>query len=298
MKKKIMMFSLLLLIVIMAVAWLGFTIYGSRETALSEGKERHQAEPSELAFYEKAFAFLSKGPVQAPLSGQAVAGVVPHHLLAADIIARFYEGLRKEDPEIILLLGPNHYDQGDTAVLTSDLDWATPFGDLETDNDFVGRLRVSFGPIASDRTVIAKEHALTSQVAFIRQAFPQARLVPLILKPSLSESEAIRLAQSISAVVGQKKALLIISADFSHYKDSDTAQAEDKASIAILETMDKEKISSMAVDTPASIQVLMEYASAKGATFQLRENSNSAILSGQKDIKSTTSYVSGYYIGN
>jgi poly-gamma-glutamate synthesis protein (capsule biosynthesis protein) len=54
----------------------------------------------------------------------------------------------------------------------------------------------------------------------------------------------------------------------------------------------------MAVDSPPSTYVLMKYASLSGTNFIELNNSNSALLSGNKEASSTTSYITGYFVGN
>ena len=67
-------------------------------------------------------------------------GIVPHHLYAADIIADFFKRLSFQNPQTIILIGPNHYEKGNFKALSSLDNWETPFGIVETDRQLTKQL--------------------------------------------------------------------------------------------------------------------------------------------------------------
>ncbi|MDD5032224.1 MAG: AmmeMemoRadiSam system protein B, partial [Patescibacteria group bacterium] len=103
--------------------------YFSRQTPKTEGLNVHSANPAGWEFYETAFKFKK---IEFDLSGkEVVAGIIPHHLLAADLIAEFFYNLRGKNYDTVILLGPNHFDSGNYSMITSGYDWQTPYGHLE-----------------------------------------------------------------------------------------------------------------------------------------------------------------------
>ena len=64
-------------------------------------------------------------------------GIIPHHFLASELIADFFNQLSGQHPQTIILVGPNHYERGEFKVLTSLKGWDTPYGLLEPNKEFL-----------------------------------------------------------------------------------------------------------------------------------------------------------------
>ncbi|MDD3190834.1 MAG: AmmeMemoRadiSam system protein B [Candidatus Pacebacteria bacterium] len=245
-------------------------------------------------FFETTFRFQSK---EVDVSNKdIVAGIIPHHLLAADMIAEFFKNLEDKDYDTIVLIGPNHSNLGENKTITSSYDWQTPYGVLECDDNLYASISSSMG-IGAEESFISEEHSITSELAFIKRTFPDAKILPIILKSTVNAQEAAGLARGIyeTSKEQHEKVLVLASADFSHYKNSAQAQADDIESIAAINNSDFESVYDLAVDSPSSIFAVMEFGRLSGAEFLLLNNSNSALLSGKLGLESTTSYVTGYF---
>jgi len=245
-------------------------------------------------FFETAFSFQSK---EADVSDRDVAaGIIPHHLLAADMIAEFFKNLEGEKYDTVVLIGPNHPNTGAAEMISSSYDWSTPYGVLRNDGDFLAALSET-EEIGAEEDVISAEHSITSELAFIKRTFPDAEILPIILKSFVHSQEAENLARSLYEISERqnKKILVIASVDFSHYKNSIQAQADDAKSIAAIENYRFEEIYDSALDSPPSIFAVMKFGEYADKEFSLLNNSNSALLSGKPELASTTSYVTGYF---
>jgi len=257
-------------------------------------KNFHQAEPSQLSFYETAYKFFKE---KIDIENKTViGGIIPHHLLAADIIADFFSNLSGRNYDTIVLLSPNHFQQGKSKIITSNLNWQTPYGEIAADRSLINNLLENVRLMNVEEDVFAREHGIKAEVAFIKKTFPQAKIVPLVLEGGLKADEAENLARAILSANNNKNILVLASVDFSHYTTNLVAQEQDQRSIALLENMDFNNTYKMAVDSPPSIYTLLKYAEFKNSSFKLLKNSNSALLSGKLDLKSTTSYISGYFV--
>lgn len=253
-----------------------------------------KAIPADRDFYDTAFGF-PRTPFD-PGRRTIVAGVVPHHLLAADLIADFYRHLASTSAGTVVIIGPNHFNAGEAPVITADADWETPFGVLPVDRELLQAIRSAWLGIALDNEALRGEHAITAHAAFIKKTWPRAQVLPLILRHDMAAQETDMLAATLNALGKERDLLLIASVDFSHYQDSDTAIANDKQSIQALAAGDLGAIDELDLDSPPSIRTLMTYAAARPADFVLLRNSNSALLAGRPEIESTTSYVTGYWL--
>lgn len=280
--------SLLLVGLIFLLCFLFF--YNQKNT--QEETRFHSSNPRELSFFETAFSF-SKGNIDLN-NKEVVAGIIPHHLLAADLIAEEFYNLQNKDYDTIILLGPNHFDSGDADVISSTYDWETPYGVLECDKETL----MFLGEVGIEDGILSNEHSVSSEVAFIKKTFPRAKFLPIILKSSVTSTQAEVLANDIFLLSQNKNILVLGSIDFSHYKDSETAQKNDQMSIAAINNFDFDSIYNLDIDSPASLYALLKYSRLRKAEFILLNNSNSAILAGKPDIQNTTSYVTGYFAKN
>lgn len=264
---------------------------------LAKKEEYHQAIPAEKEFYEIAYSFLQKKEVNK--QGQkTIAGTVPHHLLAADMIANFYKNISDKNFDTIILIGPNHFLAGEAKIISSAFNWETPYGILECDTDLLKKFKKTENNLAIEEKIFNNEHAINSQVAFIKKTFPDAKFIPLVIHPSINSEEATNLAQKIYKATPEKKVLLIASLDFAHYMDSASAIKHDQNSIKAITEQTWDQIYKLEVDSPASLFTTMKYAELKNSNFQLLDNSNSAILSNKNNITEVTSYITAYFTQN
>jgi len=255
-------------------------------------KSAHLSKPMELNFFETAFKFNKR---KLDFSDkEIIAGIIPHHLLAADLIAEFFYNLRNKNYDTIILIGPNHFNDGSSPIITSGYDWQTPYGTLEYDKNTLKEL-LKFKGIEAEEEVIKNEHSITSEVSFVKKIFPNAKFIPIILKSSVKEKRANDLANKLFELSMNKKILILASVDFSHYKSSLAAQQNDRDSIKIINNYNFDQIYDLDIDSPSSIYTLLKFSRLGNAEFQLLNNSNSAILADMPDIESTTSYVTGYF---
>jgi len=242
--------------------------------------------------YEDVFSKLQK-PAESAL---AKAGIISHHFLAKELIADFYNRVGDEKVSTVFLLSPDHFNnyfKPDTTACTSYLNWNTPFGELSSDKDIIDSLVKNNGVEIND-PVLGLEHGIYVEIPFIKKFFPNAKIVPLILKNSLNFDIFSSLGEKIKEL-SKENSILIVSSDFSHDMSVKESQAKDKTSIGILKNLSIDKINGVTNDCKQCLAALCGFlGDNQQYGFYLLDNENSFDISGQnKD--SVTSYVSGYY---
>jgi AmmeMemoRadiSam system protein B len=131
-------------------------------------------------------------------TGKVLAGILPHHYtLAAQVIAGFYEGLLSQQPDTIIVMGPDHFNQASRPIVTSLGSFSTLFGTISPQTDLINKILEDSGVIV-DELPFETEHSIYSQLPFIKKTFPEAKIVPLIINISASKEDADKLAASIS----------------------------------------------------------------------------------------------------
>jgi len=260
-------------------------------------RERTAVEPINLRatfsqpdFYEQVYSIIE--PTEQK-STDIKGLLVNHHLLAANLIAQAFEQVATKDARTVVLLAPNHFEQGSKGMITSDNSWATPYGQLFCDCNIVSKLKSS-GLVEMDDQPFIKEHGISGLVAFIKKSLPNSRIVPIIFKVSTTPAQAKQLADYLLKIL-PSDALIIASLDMSHYVADKIADSNDNKTVIALENLDVSNADKLEVDSKAAFRVLVEAMKLRGANFNLLARSSSAKITGSKNPLDNTSYITGYF---
>lgn len=219
-------------------------------------------------------------------------GIVPHHLLAGRMIADFFQVLKAQNPELVVLIGPNHKGLSRMGVSTADLDWQTPFGILQSEKTLAGGL-VNDKFAAVDNRLMEEEHSISGLVPYIKYYLPDTKILPILVKGNYSLQESEELGQRIHNLVQNKNSVIVSSIDFSHYLSAAQADSEDRITVKALEKRDLQAISLMENDNldspPAAISLLTSMNKAGAASHLILDHNNSARIL-QTGADNTTSY--------
>jgi len=205
----------------------------------------------------------------------AVGGVVPHHLLAGELIDGFFEKLSSQKPKRIILVGPDHR--------------TTP----EVSADFTSGVSKRFA-----RGWYSEEHSITNILPFIEKYLPEAIISPIVLSNKMSLSEIENLADQLSKAVN-KDTVLIASVDFSHYLKKQEAEENDKKTLEIIKNFDYQSLISLNsdyLDGPASTAVLLKVMQKTGHNnFEILDHTNSSELMDNGFSETTSYFVIRFY---
>ena len=213
---------------------------------------------------------------------------MPHHDLVKAQRAKFFDeiAIKINPPKTVIVVSPNHYEAGRADIQTTDKIWNLSNGVLEPD------LKALVGEIETPN--FQNEHGIYTVLPDIKRVWPNAKIVPIILKFNTSTSSVQMLHDELEK--NCHDCLLIVSVDFSHYQPAVLANLHDDLSIRALENLDEELIRTKAeVDSPASLQLLMKWAKSHNTQkFVLKNHTNSGELLDDPDMETTT-HIFGYY---
>ena len=241
---------------------------------------------SELLFYQGVKQVDATKFTQQPIFG----GVIPHHLLASFLIADLYARLKAQQPETIILIGPNHYERGSFSVLTSDGSWSTAQGEVVADSTKVKDL-VDHNLAAIDYGVLTLEHSVATHMAFMAHYLPQTRVIPLILSGYLTPSEIDKLVDYLAPLVSPTT-VVITSIDFSHYLSEREAETNDRVTKQAIQDHDYKLLMHLNndyLDSPPTLVTLLKLMEKKQKSPVFIANTNSGSLLDNPSIE-TTSY--------
>jgi len=217
----------------------------------------------------------------------ARAGIVPHHGLASEIVARFYNAF-PDEAELVVLIGPDHFMAGRSSITLSQIPWRAVNRILETDSDAVAILSRT-GAIGIESIPFRLEHSIGLHIDFIARSFPKAKVAALMVKNSASPRELSKIVGPLSELLEKKEALLILSMDFSHEKTPEEARREDDKSIEHLLSFVKEPLAGLDIDAPAAARLFLDVLESRGIKngFVL-ERTNSSVIIGDPDALCTS----------
>lgn len=154
---------------------------------------------------------------------QVVAGIVPHAgwVFSGPTTGKVFKSIQeKASPKTFLIFGAVHVWGVGHAALFPEGDWETPCGTVTIDATLAERILESVADfVTADPSAHAREHSIEVQVPFIKQLFPEAQIVPIMVSPSL---EASRLGKEIGKVLAEANADVMVlgSTDLTHYGPS------------------------------------------------------------------------------
>lgn len=190
---------------------------------------------------ELFLAALGRGRVE-PLPQQINGLTVPHHLLAADLIAVAFASIKGRDYRRIIILSPDHFFRSRTPFAVTRRDFETALGPLTTDRRAVRRLLDN--PLVSESSLFSHEHGVQALLPFIAHYFPRALVVAIVLRHSSQPAEWEALARTLAPLIGPET-LVVQSTDFSHYLSHQEARRRDQETLRVLSGGDPREVLSL-----------------------------------------------------
>lgn len=194
-------------------------------------------------------------------------GVVPHHLVAKEIIENFFRYISaKGKPQNIVLLGPDHFNATSflgKPFISVDSD-TKEFHSLNVNNFLLQKLDKQ--DLAFDSSAINLDHAITDLLPFFKKYFPETAILPILISPRASQEDVEKLIKIIS-VYGDLQTIIVASVDFSHYLPPRAADFHDVKSIATLLDFKKDDFKNLEVDSWQALYGARFFARLQGKEF-------------------------------
>ncbi len=162
---------------------------------------------------------LDQGSVDYQGEGRVVGGLVPHAgwVCSGAVAAKVFNALNSQrSPQIIVLFGGVHRHRGREAAQFSTGRWNTPLGAVEIDDRLAERILGYTNLIVDDPYAHEDEHSIEVQVPFVKELFPDAKIVPIMVPIS---NVAHEVGEAVARTLGAYKydALIVGTTDLTHY---------------------------------------------------------------------------------
>ena len=243
-------------------------------------------------FNEESFqSGIRKTTVGENISYRVVAGIVPHHTLAAPLLSDFFSKLAVQKPKRLLVIGPDHRETGVGHITTSEYAWNTPFGSVEPDRTILIQLK-RLG-ILVDEVVSEYEHSIGALTPYIAYYLPDTQLIPIIVSGRMEYEKIIRMSELMSEYI-DSETVVIASVDFSHNLHSDEADMRDAKTGQYIREFALKKIYSLNseyIDSPASLIMVLSIAQKLQAkNTEIFAHSNSGVIQNNRFLPTTSYY--------
>jgi AmmeMemoRadiSam system protein B len=228
---------------------------------------------------------------------QKINGVtVPHHLLAADLIAGAFSRLQGQDYRRIIIVSPDHFSRSTSPFAVTRRDFDTVLGKLTTDKAAVCHLLDN--PLVTESSLFSQEHGVRALLPFIAHHFPRALIVPIAIHHTSHPADWDSLARTLTPLL-TPDTLLVQSTDFSHYLPQEEAKQRDQEALRVLSGGDPQQV--LALTEPSHLdsracqylQLLLQR-QVFGAEPTVMADRNSQEYAAEP-LKKTTSYIVQFY---
>ena len=162
------------------------------------------------------------GPGDIPISKRTKniqAIIAPHagYVFSGPCAAWAYKEIAESEfPDLYIIIGPNHHSQINAVSLDG---YETPLGLVRVDKEFANALLAKNSELVADEKVHEEEHSIEVQLPFLQFAtkdkMHELKIVPIIV----GDIDFAKLALDLKELLldSGKKAIFIISSDFTHY---------------------------------------------------------------------------------
>jgi|GEM_PF-1149802 len=263
--------------------------------------------------------------------GEGVKGVIlPHHLLVKSYMEKFYQQLAAENSyERIVIISPNHFNYGFNFIQTTD--WVNT---EEKTIDYESRQMLKNAPalegvwitvleaakvLKIEPKYFSREHGVFTHYGFIKKYFPEAKILPIIIKRGTSEKALVALGEEINALINaeEERTLVLASLDFSHYTAEGWAGKNDMRMVGWLAgigisggsvgnldlkgaqevgvSLDTENKDSVAIDSPEGLYLMAWLMNKQGNGWNLWARTSSASLIEGISAADNTSHIFGWF---
>jgi AmmeMemoRadiSam system protein B len=198
------------------------------------------------SLYSKADVFVAS--IQAaqgvPVFHRRVSGLtVPHHLVAADLIARAFRVAEGNHYDKIVILFPDHFMKTRRPFATTRRPFETVFGRVQVSEGDASRL-LADPRMVEESGLFAKDHGIGAVLPYVRHFFPDTPIVPIAVSIKSTRDDWERLVADLDPVI-TANTLIVQSTDFSHYLSHHEAIQRDQEVLNIIAADDLDAVAKL-----------------------------------------------------
>ena len=187
----------------------------------------------------------SFGPGKVPptANDENILGVIcPHagYMYSGPIATNSFYSVSSQKPELVIIVGPNHWGIGCGVAAMKEGQWQTPLGNVEVDTESAIQINKITKVIELDFFSHIRDHSLEVQVPILQEVYSHKfKILPIILI-NQDYRTAKEVGSAIAKIANTKKTMIVGSSDFTHYEENSYAHKQDTALIEPILDLDVE----------------------------------------------------------
>ncbi len=200
----------------------------------------YPASPAEL---EQLVEKYIEEAAAAVIKGRPVALLVPHagYVFSGAVTATALKTIAGLDLDTVYIIGTAHHAGRSGALTWQGRAFRTPLGEYPVDFLAVSELIKKCPDVRYWPAAWPREHSVEVVIPFLQKLAPRAKLVPLLMG-ECSARECQSVARAVACQAAERQAVIIASADLSHYPSWQDAIRVDRAMIAGMLSMEPENL--------------------------------------------------------
>ena len=181
-----------------------------------------------------------------PPPGKVWGIIAPHagYEYSGQVAAHAFKCLAEEQPGLVVVVSPLHYNHPDPLLTTTHQAYQTPLGSIPVNRSALIELshtlyrRTGFGltPIRHD-----PEHALEIELPFLQYLFDEFQLLPIMVRDQRLPVVKM-LGETLADVLRYQSVLFVASSDLSHFHPRPTACQLDAEILRRIEAFDPQAV--------------------------------------------------------
>ena len=191
------------------------------------------------------------GPGNQIQNDEKIYGIIsPHagYIYSGPTACHSYKAISSKNPELVIILGPNHFGVGKDVATMVDAQWETPLGLVEIDSEAAREIANNSKYIEIDEFSHSRDHSLEVQIPMLQSIFSEKfKILPIILRDQSLEM-AKDVGNAVAQIAKSRNTMIVASSDFTHYEENSFAHSQDKALIEPILEIDVEKFYSVLME--------------------------------------------------
>lgn len=180
---------------------------------------------------------------EAKPEGRRILGLLsPHagYMYSGPVAAHGYYALALHPkPEVVVVIGPNHYGRGSAVAIMVEGAWRTPLGDVPINGEVAEAILKASSYIDVDESAHTYEHSIELQLPFLQYVLGEGfTFIPICVM--LQDLEVSRdIGEAVAEGLKGVKGLVVASTDLTHYEPQTSALRKDTAVLKAVEQLDE-----------------------------------------------------------
>lgn len=191
------------------------------------------------------------GPGNQTQKDEKIYGIIcPHagYVYSGPTACHSYKAISSKNPELVIILGPNHFGIGKDVATMIDAQWETPLGLVTVDSEAAQEIANDSKYIEIDEFSHSKDHSLEVQIPMLQSMLPNKfKILPIILRDQSLEM-AKDVGNAVSQIAKSRNTMIVASSDFTHYEENSFAHSQDKSLIEPILEMNVEKFYNVLIE--------------------------------------------------